>query len=185
MTWITWFFNEKPLVKLERILMTTLDSYPRSWRLFGEAVIAWFDKKLWVKSALMQKLGIEAGKILFTDHHAAHAASAFFSSPFKEAAILTIDGVGEWTTATMGSGLASWEDGGVDEIILTDEQRFPHSLGLLYSAFTALLGFKVNSGEYKVMGMAPYGEPRYLDKIEKVFKVYPDGSFWVNMDYFC
>jgi carbamoyltransferase len=177
-------FYEKPLVKLERILMTALGSYPRSWRSFGEAMIAWFDEKLWVKSTLMQKLGIGAHKILFTEHHMAHAASAFFSSPFEEAAILTIDGVGEWTTATMGSGRASWEAGGVNEITLTHEQRFPHSLGLLYSAFTAFLGFKVNSGEYKVMGMAPYGEPRYLDKIEKLFKVYPDGSFRVNMDYF-
>jgi carbamoyltransferase len=177
-------FYEKPLVKLERILMTALGSYPKSWRSLGEAMIAWFDKKLWVKSALMQKLRIEGDKILFTDHHMSHAASAFFSSPFNEAAILTIDGVGEWTTATIGSGKASWEDGAQNEITLAPEQRFPHSLGLLYSAFTAFLGFRVNSGEYKVMGMAQYGEPRYVDKIEKVFKAYSDGSFWVDMDYF-
>jgi carbamoyltransferase len=177
-------FYEKPLVKLERILVTALGSYPKSWRSFGEAMIAWFNDKLWVKSTLMQKLRIESDKILFIDHHISHAASAFFSSPFDEAAILTIDGVGEWTTATIGSGKASWEDGTRNEITLSHEQRFPHSLGLLYSAFTAFLGFRVNSGEYKVMGMAPYGEPRYVERIEKVFKSYGDGIFWVDMDYF-
>jgi carbamoyltransferase len=113
-----------------------------------------------------------------------HAASAFFCSPFEEAAILTVDGVGEWTSATMGHGRASWEDGALNKIALTHEQRFPHSLGLLYSAFTAFLGFRVNEGEYKVMGISPYGEPRYVDKTHKLFKVYEDGSFWLDMDYF-
>ena len=177
-------FYEKPLVKFERILMTTIESFPRSWRVFGEAMIGWFDEKLWVKSLLGEEIGISEDKIIFTEHHMSHAASAFLASPYDEAAILTIDGVGEWTTAAMGYGKASWEDGGQNEIALTHEQRFPHSLGLLYSAFTAFLGFRVNNGEYKVMGMSPYGEPNHMDKIDKLFKVYDDGSFWMDMDYF-
>lgn len=180
-------FYEKPLVKFERILMSTLGTFPKSWRAFGEAMVTWFDEKLWIKSLIAERIGVSAEKILFTDHHTAHAASAFFASPFDEAAILTIDGVGEWTTATMGYGKAAWDgrqDGKQNQIVLTHEQRFPHSLGLLYSAFTAFLGFEVNEGEYKVMGMSPYGEPHYVDKVDKLFKVYEDGSFWVNMNYF-
>jgi carbamoyltransferase len=177
-------FYEKPLVKFERILKTNLATFPRSWRTFGEAMITWMSEKLWIKALLQNNVGVPAEKILFTDHHMAHAASAFFCSPFTEAAILTLDGVGEWTTATKGYGRATWDDQGHNEIRLTHEQRFPHSLGLLYSAFTAFLGFEVNDGEYKVMGMAAYGEPRYVDRIEKLFKVYEDGSFWVNTDYF-
>ncbi len=177
-------FYEKPLVKFERILMTALSTFPRSWETFGEAMIAWFDGKLWIKSLLVEKVGVPAEKVLFVDHHLSHAASAFFCSPFDEAAILTIDGVGEWTTATMGRAAADWTGQGQNSITLTREMRFPHSLGLLYSAFTAFLGFQVNEGEYKVMGMAPYGQPRYVDKIEKVFRVYDDGSFWVDMNYF-
>jgi carbamoyltransferase len=177
-------FYEKPLVKFERILLTMLGTFPRSWRTFGEAMINWFDQKLWIKSRLMHELGVSAEKILFTDHHMAHAASSFFCSPFKEAAILTVDGVGEWTTTTMGVGSSNWDGQGKNEIALTHELRFPHSLGLLYSAFTAFLGFEVNEGEYKVMGMAPYGEPHYQDKVSKVVSVYDDGSFKLNMDYF-
>jgi carbamoyltransferase len=180
-------FYEKPLVKFERILMSTLGTFPKSWRAFGEAMVTWFDEKLWIKSLIAERIGVSTEKILFTDHHTAHAASAFFASPFDEAAILTIDGVGEWTTATMGYGKAVWDghqEGMQNQIVLTHEQRFPHSLGLLYSAFTAFLGFEVNEGEYKVMGMSPYGEPRYVDKVDKLFKVYEDGSFWMNMDYF-
>ena len=191
-------FYEKPLVKFERILMTTLGTFPRSWRTFGEAMITWFDEKLWIKNHLMQEVGVPAEKVLFTDHHVAHAASAFFCSPYDEAAILTVDGVGEWTTATIGRGSAVWErrQGGEqregdgerknqgNSIELVKEIRFPHSLGLLYSAFTAFLGFRVNNGEYKVMGMAPYGEPRFVEKIGKLFKVYDDGSFWLDMEYF-
>ena len=178
-------FYEKPLVKFERILLTTLGTFPRSWRTFGEAMITWFDEKLWIKSLLMRELGVPEEQVLFTDHHMAHAASAFFCSPFEEAAIMTVDGVGEWTTATLGRGRASWEDGSANEITLTHEQRFPHSLGLLYSAFTAFLGFRVNNGEYKVMGMAPYGKPRFVDKIyDHLLQVQNDGSFRLNMDYF-
>lgn len=177
-------FYEKPLPKFERILMSTLSTYPRSWKVFREAMIAWFDEKLWVKSILMDRVGVPAEKVLFVEHHLSHAASAFFSSPFEEAAVLTIDGVGEWTTTTMGRATASWLDGTRNHIDLTSEMRFPHSLGLLYSAFTAWLGFEVNEGEYKVMGMAPYGRPLYRDKLEKVVTLHGDGSFHLNLDYF-
>lgn len=177
-------FYEKPLLKFERIFKTHLASFPRSWRTFGEAMIAWLGDKLWVKSHLHEKLGVANEKILFADHHASHAASAFFASPFTEAAVLTIDGVGEWTTTAKGYATANWHGQGENKIVLSQEQRFPHSLGLLYSAFTAYLGFHVNSGEYKVMGMSPYGTPRYLDKLAQIFTLYEDGSFWLNMDYF-
>lgn len=178
-------FYEKPLLKFERILKTHLSAFPRSWRVFGEAMISWLGDKLWVKSHIQEGIGLDnLDKILFVDHHASHAASAFFASPYEEAAILTVDGVGEWTTAAKGTATAAWNGSGENKLILSGEQRFPHSLGLLYSAFTAFLGFRVNNGEYKVMGMSPYGEPNYIDKIDKLFKVYDDGSFWTNMDYF-
>ncbi len=177
-------FYEKPLPKFERILMSMLSTYPRSWKVFREAMVAWFDEKLWVKSIMMEKLGLPADKVLFVEHHLSHAASAFFASPFEEAAVLTIDGVGEWTTTALGRATASWEDGTRNRIDLTSELRFPHSLGLLYSAFTAWLGFEVNEGEYKVMGMAPYGHPLYLDRLEKMLTIHDDGSFHLNMDYF-
>lgn len=176
-------FYEKPLPKFERILTSCVGTFPRSWRLFKEAMIAWFGEKLWVKSLVMQRLGLPADRVLFVDHHLSHAASALFCSPFDEAAILTVDGVGEWTTAALGRGTADW--GGLsNRIDLMEELRFPHSLGLLYSTFTAWLGFKVNSGEYKVMGMAAYGQPQYLDRLERLVRVYEDGSFWLNMEYF-
>jgi carbamoyltransferase len=177
-------FYEKPLVKFERILTTCLGTFPYSWKVFREAMIAWLDEKLWIKSRLMSHLGLTADKVLFVDHHIAHAASAFFCSPFREAAILTVDGVGEWTTGTMGTATASWEGEGKNAIRLTQEMRFPHSLGLLYSAFTAFLGFEVNEGEYKVMGMAPYGQPRYQEKVYKLIDLHNDSSFHLNMDYF-
>src|SRR3989475_3891420 len=116
---------------------------------------------------------IPASKVLFSEHHLSHAASAFFCSPFEEAAILTVDGVGEWTTASMGLGKGT-------DVRLLREIRFPHSLGLLYSAFTAFLGFEVNEGEYKVMGMAPFGKPRYVDKVHKLIGLQPDGSFEIG-----
>jgi carbamoyltransferase len=171
-------FYEKPFVKFERILMTSFQTFPRSWKVFREAMITWLLDKLWIKGQIKERLGIEEKKILFCEHHMAHAASAFLCSPFDEAAILTVDGVGEWTTAAQGLGRGT-------EIKLDQEIKFPHSLGLLYSAFTAFLGFEVNEGEYKVMGMAPYGEPRYLERIfDKLVRVAPDGSFHLNMDYF-
>ncbi len=182
-------FYEKPLVKFERILMTVLGSFPHTYPVFRESMVAWFNEKLWAKSKLRADLDVEPNKILFVEHHLSHAASALFASPFEEAAVLTIDGVGEWTTATIGHGTAAWKqpDGsirGENKIDLTQEIRFPHSLGLLYSAFTAWLAFQVNEGEYKVMGMAPYGTPRYVDKVHKLIDIGDDGSFRLNMDYF-
>jgi carbamoyltransferase len=179
-------FYEKPLVKLERILMSVLGTYPRSVTAWREALANWITDKLWIKSVIGREIGIDYDQILFCDHHMSHAASAFFASPFREAAVLTIDGVGEWTTTTLGKATSFWnEEQGANAINLFAEQRFPHSLGLLYSAFTAYLGFRVNNGEYKVMGMAPYGEPRYMDKVHKLFTMNPtDGSFRLNLDYF-
>src|SRR5262245_48090169 len=170
-------FYEKPFVKFERILTTALQVVPKSWKVFGDAMTTWLLDKLWVKNIIRQELGISPDRILFSEHHLSHAASTFLCSPFEEAAILTIDGVGEWATATMGHGKGN-------NIKLLQEVRFPHSVGLLYSAFTAFLGFEVNEGEYKVMGMAPYGSPRYVDKVYKLITLEPDGSFWLNMDYF-
>lgn len=179
-------FYEKPLVKFERILLTTLNTFPKSWDVWKEALVSWLKEKLWIKTAIQNQIGVSYDKILFADHHMSHAASAFFTSPFRDAAVLTVDGVGEWTTTTLGRATSYWEgDGdGRNTIELFAEQRFPHSIGLLYSTFTAWLGFRVNNGEYKVMGMAPYGEPKYVDKIEKIFHVEADGSFKLNMAYF-
>ncbi|MBI1748023.1 MAG: carbamoyltransferase [Acidobacteria bacterium] len=171
-------FYEKPFAKFERILMTSLQTYPRGWKVFRESMITWLLDKLWVKEVIAKHVGVDKEKILFGDHHMSHAASAFFCSPFEEAAILTVDGVGEWATATQGVGRDN-------EIKLQREIRFPHSIGLLYSAFTAFLGFEVNEGEYKVMGMAPYGSPKYYDKVAKLIQVHRDGSFLLDMNYFC
>ncbi len=170
-------FFEKPFLKFERILQSTMQTFPRSRKVFQESLVAWFTEKLWIKSLIKETLRVPESKILFSDHHLSHAASAFFCSPFEEAAILTVDGVGEWATATYGTGRGS-------EIKICREIRFPHSLGLLYSAFTAFLGFEVNEGEYKVMGMAPFGEPRYADKVWKLIGQEADGSFHLNMEYF-
>jgi carbamoyltransferase len=170
-------FYEKPFVKFERILLSALQTAPRSWRVFREAMVHWLLDKLWIKGKLRDHLGVSSEKILFCEHHLAHAASAFYPSPFQEAAILTVDGVGEWTTTAVGRGSDT-------QVTLERELRFPHSLGLLYSAFTAFLGFQVNEGEYKVMGMAPYGKPRYVDKVLKLIELKDDGSFWLDMDYF-
>ena len=155
-----------------------MQTFPRSHRVFREAMVAWFGDKLWIKQLIQKRLGVPSSKILFSEHHLSHAASAFFCSPFEEAAILTVDGVGEWTTASFGVGQAG-------DIRLLKEIRFPHSLGLLYSAFTAFLGFEVNEGEYKVMGMASFGKPRYRDEVRKVIRFARDGSFELDMDYFC
>ena len=171
-------FFEKPFRKLDRILMTTLQTYPHSWKVFRESMISWMLDKMWVATTLQSELGVPKDKVLFSEHHLSHAASAYLCSPFDEAAILTVDGVGEWVTATYGVGKGN-------EIKLLKQIEFPHSLGLLYSAFTAFLGFEVNEGEYKVMGMAPYGQPRYVDKVWKLVRQNGDGSFSLNMDYFC
>jgi carbamoyltransferase len=186
-------FYEKPLLKFERILMTTLQCFPQSWGVFRESMIAWFNDKLWVKSKILTSLNIPDSKLLFVEHHLSHAASALFASPFEEAAIITVDGVGEWTTTAIGRGTALWDSSRAEgpstpaqknSIELFSELRFPHSLGLLYSAFTAFLGFQVNEGEYKVMGMAPYGHPNRMDDVYKLIQVERDGSYRLNMDYF-
>jgi carbamoyltransferase len=177
-------FYEKPLEKFSRILLTTLQMFPQSYAVFREAMVGWFDEKLWIKGHILTTLDIPDEKLLFVEHHLSHAASAFFCSPYEEAALVTVDGVGEWTTSTLGKGTADWDGSGSNSIELFSETRFPHSLGLLYSAFTAHLGFRVNSGEYKVMGMAPYGNPTRVDDIYKVFEVGDDGGFALNMDYF-
>ena len=180
-------FYEKPLQKFERILQTALNTFPRSSGFWRESMMTWLSDKLWVRSHIARGLGVPADKILFCDHHMSHAASAFFACPFKDAAILTVDGVGEWTTTTLGRGMSSLGEAqeAPPTIELFDEQRFPHSLGLLYSTFTAWLGFRVNNGEYKVMGMSPYGAPRYMDKIDKVVSAdESNGAFKLNMEYF-
>ncbi len=170
-------FYEKPLVKFERILETYLQFAPHGISSFVKAVPLWVKKKLWMKDFLARELGYD-GKILFTEHHESHAASAFFPSPFREAAFITMDGVGEWTTSSYGVGRGN-------EVEILGEIRFPHSLGLLYSAFTYYTGFRVNSGEYKVMGLAPYGEPKYVDLIlSELMDLKEDGSFRMNMKYF-
>jgi carbamoyltransferase len=170
-------FYEKPFVKFDRILMSTLATFPRSYRVFRESMIRWLAEKLWIKGLIRKRVGIPPERILFSSHHLSHAASAFYCSPYSEAAILTVDGVGEWSTATFGVG----RDRSIE---LLGEIRFPHSLGLLYSVFTAFLGFEVNEGEYKVMGMAPYGTPKYADDVRKLLRLHDDGSFSLNMDYF-
>src|SRR5262245_52510608 len=144
----------------------------------------WLGEKLWIKGLIRDRLSVPKERILFVDHHLSHAASALYCSPFSKAAILTVDGVGEWTTTAWGRGTANWHGDGENRLALEEEVRFPHSLGLLYSAFTAFLGFEVNEGEYKVMGMAPFGEPKYVDKVEKLIHGNPDGSFTLDMSYF-
>ncbi len=171
-------FFEKPFRKLDRILMSVLQTYPKSLGVFRESMIAWMSDKLWITTRICSELNISSDRVLFAEHHISHAASAFLCSPFEDAAILTVDGVGEWVTTTCGVGRGN-------SIQLRQQMEFPHSIGLLYSAFTAFLGFEVNEGEYKVMGMAPYGKPRYVDKVWKLVQQNSDGSFSLDMDYFC
>ena len=187
-------FYDKPLVKFERLLETYMDSAPKGFRSFVKAMPLWMKEKLWLPDVIRTELAHAAGvedekdakkagakypfQVLFGDHHESHAASAFYPSPFEDAAILTMDGVGEWATSSVGVGEGS-------EITLLEELRFPDSLGLLYSAFTYYTGFKVNSGEYKVMGLAPYGEPKYVPLIkEKLVEVRGDGSLRMNQEFF-
>jgi carbamoyltransferase len=175
-------FYDKPILKFHRILETYLCVAPKGLRSFMQAVPLWIKRRLWIIpeiQASLRKLGLEPPKTIhFAEHHESHAASAFFPSPFEEAAVITLDGVGEWSTATLGVGTGN-------ELQLLEEIRFPHSLGLLYSAFTYFTGFRVNSGEYKLMGLAPYGEPVYADKIrEHIIDIKDDGSFRLDMSYF-
>jgi len=170
-------FYDKPFVKFERLLQSYLHDAPQGLPSFIKAMPLWLKSKLWMNENIGDELDYD-GPILYTEHHESHAASAFFPSPFQKAAILTIDGVGEWATASLGVG-----DG--NKIRLIKELHFPHSLGLLYSAFTYFTGFKVNSGEYKLMGLAPYGEPRYVDRIlSEIVDLKDDGSLKLNMKYF-
>jgi len=170
-------FYDKPFIKFERLLETYLAYAPFGIRSFIKAMPLWIKKKLWMKDLIRKELGYE-GPMVFPEHHESHAASAFFPSPYRKAAIITMDGVGEWTTASFGAGRDN-------NIAINAEIRFPHSLGLLYSAFTYYTGFKVNSGEYKVMGLAPYGRPVYRDLILKeLIDLKEDGSFKLNMKYF-
>ncbi|MBI5443228.1 MAG: carbamoyltransferase [Deltaproteobacteria bacterium] len=170
-------FFDKPLLKFERILMTVLERAPRGFELFRTALPGWLREKLWVGRRLGKTLP-GCREPLYSTHHYSHAASAFFPSPFDRAAVLTIDGVGEWATCSYGAGADS-------DLRLRRELRFPHSLGLLYSAFTSYLGFEVNEGEYKVMGLAPYGEARYLDLIfSRLMQRLPDGSFTLDLRFF-
>src|SRR5204863_1307211 len=171
-------FYDKPLLKFERILENYLGVAPRGLRSFLTAMPVWLKEKLFTRDQIRRDLGGYTGPIMFTEHHESHAASAFYPSPFAEAAVLTMDGVGEWATSSYGVGRGSALD-------LLAELHYPHSLGMLYSAFTYYTGFKVNSGEYKVMGLAPYGTPRYVDLIlEKLVQLKDDGSFKLDMNYF-
>jgi carbamoyltransferase len=173
-------FYDKPVLKFARLLETYLAVAPGGWRTFPTALSNWLGEKLDLRKAIraeLPELRTDC-EILFTEHHQSHAASAFYPSPFDEAAILTIDGVGEWATTTIGHGRGR-------EIKMLKELRFPHSLGLVYSAFTDYCGFRINSGEYKLMGLAPYGEPKFADVIRtELLDIKPDGSFWLNLDYF-
>ncbi|MGE5756856.1 MAG: carbamoyltransferase [Planctomycetaceae bacterium] len=172
-------FYDKPLTKFERLLETYLTYAPRGFRSFAMAMPLWLKDKLHMPRTIREGLGGPTrAKLIFTDHHESHAASAFFPCPYDEAAILTLDGVGEWSTTTCGVGRGN-------QIELNHQIQFPHSLGLLYSAFTYYCGFKVNSGEYKLMGLAPYGRPIYKETIlGQLIDLKPDGSFWLDMDYF-
>jgi len=172
-------FYEKPLRKFERLLETYLAFAPGGFQSFRMALPLWLKQRVWMSGDIHRALGARLrAPLVFTDHHESHAASAFFPSPFDEAAILTLDGVGEWSTTTFGFGSGN-------RITLSNHLQFPHSLGLLYSAFTYYCGFKVNSGEYKLMGLAPYGQPKYRDLItEHLIDIKPDGSFWLDMSYF-
>lgn len=170
-------FYDKPILKFERLLETYLSYAPIGIKSFIKAMPLWIKEKLWMKELIKTELGYQ-GKVIFPEHHESHAASAFYPSPFQEAAFLTIDGVGEWTTTSYGIGKGN-------ELKIIADIKFPHSLGLLYSAFTYYTGFKVNSGEYKVMGLAPYGEPKYVDLIlNELIDLKEDGSFKMNMKYF-
>ncbi len=175
-------FYDKPLTKFGRILKTYYAVAPRGLRSFLMAIPLWLREKLWISAGIEQSLqaaGVgKARRLYFCEHHESHAASAFFASPFESAAILVLDGVGEWATASLGRGRGNQLD-------IHDELHFPHSLGLLYSAFTYFTGFRVNSGEYKLMGLAPYGQAKYVDRIkEHLIDIREDGSFRLNMDYF-
>ncbi|MBI5449591.1 hypothetical protein HY948_04750 [Candidatus Gottesmanbacteria bacterium] len=170
-------FYEKPFRKFHRILLSSLATYPAGLPFFVAAMRSFLLEKLWIKNKIIEELHIPEDRVSFVPHHISHGASTFFASPYCDATIVTIDGVGEWATSTIGKGKDN-------NITVMAEQQFPHSLGLLYSTITAFLGFEVNEGEYKVMGMAPFGKPIYADKIWKLLNLFPDSSFRLNLEYF-
>jgi carbamoyltransferase len=174
-------FYERPMLKFERVLTTALRAFPHSWRSFPHAMKNMLGEKAWVRGVITSRLGVPGSKILFTEHHQSHAAAAFLTAPTDRAAILTADGVGEWATLTVGTGRRGPSGTAID---IEREIRFPHSLGMLYSTFTAYLGFAVNEGEYKVMGLASYGEPNMADAVRKLIPRTADGAFRLDLDYF-
>ena len=175
-------FYERPMLKFDRVLTCALRAFPRSWRAFPAAMKNSLGEKVWVRGIISSHLGVPGQKILFTEHHQAHAAAAFLAAPTHHAAILTTDGVGEWATLTNGEGKRF--ENGKTNITLHREVRFPHSLGMLYSTFTAYLGFPVNEGEYKLMGLAGYGRPTMIDKVRKLIQRTDDGAFQLDLNYF-
>ncbi len=175
-------FYEKPMLKFDRILTIALRGFPRTWRSFPRAMQNALGGKLWVKGIIASRLGVRSDRILFCEHHQSHAATAFLSAPVDRAAILTADGVGEWATLTLGRG--DIDDDGQARIGISRELRFPHSLGMLYSTFTAYLGFPVNEGEYKVMGLAAYGRPAFEDLLWRIVQRTPDGGIALDLSYF-
>ncbi len=170
-------FYEKPFVKFNRIIETYVSQWPRSFKAFKRAVPLWLKSRLNMRKEISEELVVDPENIYFSEHHLSHMASSYFLSPFDEAAILTIDGVGEWTTTTIGYGKGT-------ELTVEKQMKFPHSIGLLYSALTSYLGFQVNDAEWKVMGLAPYGQPRYVDKFLELVDIKEDGSFRMKMDFF-
>ena len=171
-------FYDKSVLKFERLLDNYIAVAPNGLRSFLDVIPKWLHKRLWVKDEIKRSLKDFNGKIIFPEHHLSHAAYTFYTSPFDESALLTIDGVGEWSTTSFGYAKGN-------QITLTDDIRWPHSLGLLYSAFTYFLGFKVNEGEYKLMGLSSYGKPKFYDTIlDNLVDLKEDGSFHLNMKYF-
>lgn len=170
-------FYEKPFLKFERIILSFLSTTPSARKIFIDACKIWLKEKIWIKALILSELKIDSSRIVFSSHHISHAASAFYTSPFKKVAILTCDGVGEWTTTAWGKGFNN-------KMYLQEELRFPNSLGLFYSTITQFLGFEVNDGEYKVMGLAPYGVPRYVSNISKLIKQSENGSYKLDLSYF-
>src|SRR5258708_1461031 len=168
-------FYERPMLKFDRILTCALRAFPHSWRSFPKAMKNSLGEKVWMRGIISSHLGVPGRKILFTEHHQSHAAAAFLTAPTRRAAILTTDGVGEWATLSIGHG--ERRPNGATAIDLTREIKFPHSLGMLYSTFTAYLGFAVNEGEYKVMGLASYGRPTMVDEVRRLIRRTPDGAF--------
>ena len=174
-------FYERPMLKFDRILTCALRAFPHSWRTFPKAMRNTLGEKVWMRGIISSRLGIPGRKVLFTEHHQSHAAATFLTAPTNRAAILTADGVGEWATLSIGQGE---QNGAGTQISLLREIRFPHSLGMLYSTFTAYLGFRVNEDEYKVMGLAGYGRPTMVDKVRRVIRPTSDGAFSLDLDYF-